>query len=69
MANFLIEGRIKAERGGAFMGISENKPIFGGANIFYACVYWSTTKEEVEKICDKIKARFPNVEAKPKETK
>ncbi len=65
---YRIYGRIKGKRGGAFFGFTEQEggePVFGGSNLFYAPTWWSNTWREVEEICQKIIARYPNCEATP----
>lgn len=63
---YRIYGHINGKRGGAFYGFSENgEPIFGGGNLIHACMWWNNTWREINEICEKIIARFPNCEATP----
>jgi len=64
MNNFRIRGRIKGKRGGVFFGFfaDTGKPSFGGSNLIYAPIWWSTTKEFVQSICDDIKKNHPDCE-------
>jgi len=65
MNNYRIRGKRKADkRGGAYFGISmdDDLPVFGGSNLFYAPVWWDTTKEDMQAILDKMQAKFPSCE-------
>ena len=68
--NYRITGRKIGKRGGAFQGIAINddgsrEPIFGGANLIHALIWWNTTREKVQAICDGYKERFPEYEFVP----
>lgn len=65
-ANYRIYGRIKGQRGGAFHGFEENgTPVFGGGNLIYCPIWWGATWTEVQAVCDKIIAEYPECEATP----
>lgn len=68
--NFRISGKLKgSKRGGAFHGFCSetNAPIFGGANLIYALIWWSTTKDCVQKVCDEIKSLYPECDCFPEQ--
>ena len=65
-ANWMIYGRINGQRGGAFFGFDDQDiPVFGGGNLMRAPMWWNTTFNKVNEVCDKIKAIYPNCEAYP----
>jgi len=65
-ANWRIYGRINGKRGGAFQGFEEDgTPVFGGSNLIYAPIWWDKSWSEVQAVCDKIIAGYPNCEATP----
>lgn len=66
--HFRIYGRINGQRGGTLQGLDENNvPIFGGANLIYAPVWWNRTWQEVAQVCDKILAVYPECECYPQQ--
>lgn len=57
MNNYMIYGKNANEsRGGAFFGILEDTglPAFGGGNLIHAAIWWNSTEETVQAICDKL---------------
>jgi hypothetical protein len=62
--HYMIYGRKKGERGGAYFGISAdtNEPVFGGGNLIYAPVWWDTPLEVVEAICARMMVDYPDYE-------
>jgi len=70
MSHYRIEGHEKGKRGGTFQGFLKDtgKPAFGGANLIYAPIFWDTTYEEVQKVCEKIMGEFPEFECNPVQT-
>lgn len=65
--HYMIRGREKGKRGGAFQGFYKDtgKPAFGGANLFYAPIWWNSKQEIVQSVCDKIMKDFPEFECEP----
>lgn len=68
-SNFMIYGREKGKRGGAFAGINKDngKPMFGGQNLIHSPIFWNTDFEEVEKVCKRIMDENPEFECYPKD--
>lgn len=65
MNNFRIRGKRKGDkRGGAYFGVSmdDDLPVFGGGNLIHAPIWWNTTKEAMQAICEKMQAKFPECE-------
>lgn len=69
MTHYRITGRKKGLRGGAFRGFFEDtgEPAFGVGNLIHCPIWWDTTKETVQEICDKIMKDFPEFECTAEE--
>jgi hypothetical protein len=68
--NFRIRGKLNSKKyGGVFFGFCNetHAPIFGGGNLIYAPIWWCTLKENVEKVCEKIKKQYPDCECFPEQ--
>ena len=70
MNNFRIRGKLKDEKkGGAYFGfcMDTEKPVFGGGNLIHAPIWWNTTKDYVQTVCDRIQDRYPDCECYPEQ--
>lgn len=66
LKNWRIYGYIGEGIGGTFHGFDENNvPIFGGANLVYAPIWWDKSLLEMQDICAKIQLKYPNCQASP----
>lgn len=66
--NFRIRGKLNGEkRGGAYFGIcmDTDKPVFGGGNLINAPIWWNTTKDFVQNICDGLMKSHPECKCEP----
>lgn len=63
-SHYMIYGREKGKRGGALMGISRetNKPVFGGANLIEALVFWDMGKEIMDMKITNLRNTYPDCE-------
>jgi hypothetical protein len=70
LGHYKIEGRKKGARGGCFAGFLNDTglPVFGGQNLIYCPIWWDTTKEAVQSVCDRIMGDFPEYECEPVQT-
>lgn len=65
-SNWRIYGRLNGKRGGAFYGWDENNiPVFGGGKLIHAPIWWNKSFSEVQEVCNKIIADYPECEAMP----